>query len=413
MRTLRILLLSAAVGYIAYSASSITQIWAVPPIFAAGSVTIQTLSASTNWTAIALLPRANHTLSAVRVMVGAVSGTLNAGDLDLEVYTDNGSGKPSAPLGGGCASTTVTTLPTGALFVEWTGLSCPLTRGTPYYLVVKNLNGSPASNNFSLRGGAGNTAHPNAGTVGQTVGGNVYLTTTNSGTAWTLVSNQLPFYRVAYSDDSSYSGFPITQIIGSDPTNLIYAGREFGSAFTSPAVALKAAGIGMNVVSTSGSYTPTGSLHFGLWAGSAGTLSNLGYTNGIAPSSTATVSFVVAWFASPVTIPANTTIRVVAGEETNADASNRNYKLGLVTIDNDVNSRATMPFHGTLQATYCTGICSTAGNWTQANTGYYGFVLYLDPDGEFSAPSGSSVSSHPIVGRLSFPNLFNKRGSWL
>ncbi len=401
-KTLAILVLGLGALWVSQSATMM-QIWGVPPALVGSSTTIQTLNATANWTALSITPRVNHTVSAFRFMAGAVTGTLGAGDVDVEIYSDNGVGKPNAALGGSCSSTTATVTPTTALFTEITGFSCPLTAGTQYFFVIKNLAAVPASNNFTVRGGAGSSGLPQGASAGaQAIGTGLYLTSTNSGTAWSTVPNQIAFWRVAYSDDSSYDGFPVTQSTAPDTVNVVYSSRELGSVFTSPLASMKVAGIGMQLGSTTAGNAPTGSARFGIWTGTSGTLTSLGYTASIPQASVATITYVVGWYASPVTIPANTTIRVSLGETAQADASTKNYRITQNTIDNDANSRSVMPFQGTLQMSLCTGTCATASNWTQTNTAYYGFVLYLDPSGEFPSQGGGTVS-YPLGAMFHWP----------
>jgi len=386
-------------------ASSVLQLWSVPPIIASGDGTIQTLSAAANWTAIGLTPLSDHTLSAVKVMVGGVTGTLAAGNLSLEVYSDTGAGKPYAALGGSCSTITVTAVPTGPLFTEFTGLSCALTRATQYWMVIKNMNGTPASNNFSIRAGASSTGGPNNLNDTQTMGNNMYAVSTTSGSAWTLSPSKVPMFRVAYSDDSSYFGFPVTHIANPDSTNPVYGTREVGSAFTSPPVIVNVRGVAMSVKSNG---TPTANMRFNVWVGNSGTLTSCGYTNSIAPSYSASAqSTINGYFSTPCAIPANSTIRVVLGEDTNSDASTKNYQIIQLTIDNDANSRATMPFQGSLKMTLCTSNCGTASNWTDTNTAYYPFLLLTETAGEFSAPSApaSAPRSYPIIGQLHQPGV--------
>ncbi len=402
-KTLVILALGLGAIWVSRSAT-ILQIWGVPPAMSPGVSTVQSTTTAAIWVAFSLTPRVNHTVGAFHFMVSAVAGTLGAGDVDVEIYSDNGVGKPNAALGGGCSTTTVTTTPTGALFVAATGLSCALTAGTQYFFVVKNLNGTPASNNFGIRGGSSGSAVPPGGSpAAQAIGTGMMLTTTNSGTAWSLLSNQLAFWRIDYSDDGSYDGLPITNTTNPDTTNTVYAGRELGSVFTTPLASMKVVGIGMQVGSTTAGNAPTGSARFGIKCGNSGTLTDLGYTASIPQASVATISFVTGWYASPVTLPASSTCRVLLSETTQADASTKNYRITQTTIDNDANSRSVMPFQGTLKMSYCTGTCGTASNWTDTNTAYYAFVLYLDPAGEMPSQGGSGIPTYPIGSLLHWP----------
>src|SRR5262249_23026938 len=149
----------------------------------------------------------------------------------------------------------------------------------------------------------------------------VYETSTNAGTAWSIYPSQLAYWRVAYSDDGSYDGFPLTGVTAPDTTNTIYGAREVGSMFTSPLASMKIAGIGMQVSATTSSNVPTGAARFCMWTGTSGTLTSLGCTTSTPPANLATPTYTIGWFSNPPTIAANTNTRVTLSETTNSDAS--------------------------------------------------------------------------------------------
>jgi hypothetical protein len=302
-----------------------------------------TTNAATNWVGITHTFATSQTVNKIFVMVDSVTGTLNAGDLSIDIFTDTNS-LPSASAGAGCNSTTVTTVPTGALFVEWTGLTCAVS-AAPYHLVIKNLNGTPAANFFTIRYSAAESGYPSVYSSGNTTSFSPgrLLTSTNSGSAWTTTTNSasIAYYRVE-SSGGIFSGVPVNSQ-GGDASNIVYSAREVGSVATSPSAGLKVHGIWLPIFKSG---TPTGNARAAIYTGSSGTLTNLGYTNLVlAPGALSTANRPQNLrYNSPVTVPANSTFRVVLAESAQSDTSSNSYRTQRVTLHNEANSLALMPF---------------------------------------------------------------------
>lgn len=374
------------------------------PFTNGNSTTTLTLNATASWIAFSYIPYKNHTLAAVAVKASALTGSVACTDLELDIYSDNGAAatKPLASLGAGYTSSTgapiggsCSTNYSGTPFIRFSGYTGALTAGTVYWAVVKNNNGTPASNFPTILYGAGNTINPSSSNSNGEQNYNLTQTTANSGTSWTNQVNSIPFIRWEFSDDSSYAGTPY-ESIGQDSTNLIFgvaggaSGRELGTEFVSPPVQLNV--IGVTLLLFRSSLTPAGNFKAGLWTCTGSTCTNIAYTTGSAGSqvTSASASNVQMFFTSTQHVPANSTLIVSVGD-TSADDATHTYRLVAATVNSDTNSLALLPFGGaTTKGVYCTGTCTTFSNWSAVTNTIYGFSLILDPAGEFTAPPNSS-----------------------
>jgi hypothetical protein len=120
-----------------------------------GSFSSLTLNSATAWLAQSFIPADNLTLNEVRVFQNAKNGSPVAADYSCEIWSNSaGNGLPNAILGGS-ATGSVGSVPANGFF-DFTGISVALTAGTMYWVVFKNLNGTPATNNFQLQSSANN-----------------------------------------------------------------------------------------------------------------------------------------------------------------------------------------------------------------------------------------------------------------
>lgn len=362
------------------------QVLGTPGVGSGPNISLCNTNAAGNYCAIEFVPVGSHTLSTISLQIGSITGSLGPSDLELDVYSDNGTQLPNASLGAGYTSTTVTQ---SSLWYTWSGYTGTVTSGVMYWIVLKNKNASPNTNYATLKVWPGVIVAPipliNAAHT-QIVQG---VAASYNGTAWTFTAT-IGMFKIYYSDNSSYQGYPLTGY-NIDSTDTVYSGAAVGSLFTSPSVALSVSCISMATFANIG--TPTGNLQFQIYAGSSGTLSLLGTTDPV-PSFNNYSSPASACFESPVIIPANTTIRVVMSETSNSNSSANTYRTYYMTYDSSPGSPGLTPFGGTLQETYCpsSGGCTAASQWTQANYRFVPFDLLLTSGGEFSHPESGSVN---------------------
>lgn len=331
---------------------------------------------SVNWLAYGFIPQLGGTVSKIRVYASAVTGTLGSSDLVCNLYSDS-AGSPSTSLQ---SSTTVTSVPTGASWVEFTGFSTALTVGTTYWIVLRNANGTPTSNsatytyltNSSILGNSNNPA----------LGQSLVYTSTNSGSTWTRAVSTGAF--VVDYGSGNIEGFPVQSGTTGDPQ--IYSSREGGIKFTTPSnTTLNVIGV-CAVASKTG--TPTGNLRYRIYTGSGSSPTLLATT---ATRDAATISTTrnqkPLYFTSPVSISADTVVRVVASETTQSDTSGNRYNLEFITLSSS-DTGILVPY--TIQPEYT---LSTDGGATFTDTAnrYVSIWLILDAQEPFSSSGGGGA----------------------
>jgi hypothetical protein len=343
------------------------------------------LNAAANWLAMGFVPSESKTINTASLYGLSVAGTLGSTDLSCDVYSDT-AGTPNASLG---STSTVGSTPTGAGWVRFSGLAVALTAGTQYWLVFKNANGTPASNNITYSFGQQNTSPmlPNSGVA--TLYGWLKRSSTNSGGTWGGAVTTVSGIRLGYSD-SSYDGLPTQSIAAAASTDRAYGSRELGVKFTSYANAtIEVRGLALYVGENG---TPSGSLRYRLYTGSGGSPTLQGTTYSIAQTNVGTGGYLAAYFPSTIAIPPATVVRCTMGTTTGGDASNSYFGSAVYTIDSDANSLALLPFGGTLQMTFFDG---AAWDDTQTNL-LIPFSLLPDTTGEFGASGGGGgLLVHP------------------
>ncbi len=316
--------------------------------------------------------------------------TLAGSDITCDLYDNTGTnGRAGSPIETGkLPSATIT----AAGWYTFTGFTTSLTTNTPYWLVFKNANATPASNNCTFRFATNLTLA--SGYLNGINQGGARLSwseasSTNSGSTWSG-NNTATCLRVGYSD-STYDGLPVSNVAAAASADRVYSARESGVKFTSPANAtLNVAGISMMLAAVTG--TPTANPKYGLWFGSSPV--NQGYTvsfpNG--PNNFSNVEAAPGQFASNIQIPPSTIVRVTLAEDTQSDTSSNGYNLTEFTWDTDSNSVILLPWNGTATKTYYNG-----SSWSDSalGTSLFGHALLLDTAGEFG---GGAVVSSPFPG---------------
>lgn len=332
------------------------------------------ISASGTRLVYSFKPWEAKTLSKVKVFASAVTGTLGASDLKLELYSYSqgtmlSSANPSSLLQ---TSTTVTATPTGASWVEFTGFTQALTAGTQYALVLSNANGTPASNFPTYRW----TTNGNVHLLGSSATGwNKRHSTDAFGTNSVSLAAAIGGVRLEFSD-GTFAGMPFSDssVTG---TEGVFAAREMGVKFTTPADAkLRVIGIGTRITFTG---TPGNTLRFRLYNGTSlidTTASAINWTTG---------NTVNSFFSSPIVLSSNNTYRAMMGENTNADTSANRFNMYQYTVENDANSKALLPFGGWVKTVF-----DGTSTWTDTDTSAPIMWLILDTSDPFDTTGGGT-----------------------
>lgn len=356
--------------------AQIGQPWGLFNATSGWSGTALNLNASTTRVAMMIVPLLGGTLSKVRIWVSSVTGTIGSSDLTCELY-DNSAGAPGSLLQ---SSSTVTAAPTGASWVEFTGFSTALTIGTEYWFVLKNNNGTPASN-FVV-----NTAFSNfpgfATSSNPAFGQYLYFTSTDSGSSWTRTT-RLPQIVLDYGS-SNVEGFPFQTV--STSAGQIYSSREYGLRFVSPSNAtMNIIGIGSLVLKTA---SPTGNLRYRLYTGSSTTPTLQGTTVTAAPGEiNGSREPKPLYFSTPISITAGTTVRIVVSETTQSDTSSNRYTLEEFTLSS-TDTGILVPYTTQPQSTLST---DGGANFTDTDNRLPAIWPILDAQTPFSSSGGGGT----------------------
>lgn len=335
---------------------------------------------------LGFMPSASKTVSKIRVYTSAVAGTIGASDLHCDLYSaPAGISAVADPATGTLirAVTTVTTTPTGASWIEFTGFSDALTIGTQYFITVYNTNASAATTNRpTLRW---STSLPDS-TMGSStsVSGWFKRASGDSGSTWGTNVASVAGLVIEYND-GTIDGTPFQQGLAQAAGVGVYSTRESGALFTTPAdVKLKVAGIGAWIFSNG---SPTGSVRFRLYEGTS-LVATTASSNRI---HTANVMFLP--FSSSQVLSASTTYRIVLGETTQSDTSGNRFNLYEYVVDNTALAKAALPF-GSWVGTYYDG-----SSWSNTDTSAPVIWMLLDADDPFDATSsGGGAYSYPFGG---------------
>jgi len=321
------------------------------------------LNAAATWLGYSFVLQQSRTLSKIQVYASAVNGVLGANDLTCDIYSDvNGVAVASLQ-----SVNTVTATPAGAAHVEFTGFTQALTSGVRYWIVLKNVNATPAANYPTYLYGHEYTLASvlTGGPIGQANWGYSKLTTLDSGVTWaTQAVNNTGSYRLEFND-ATFAGFPI-EFSGAEDTNTVYGTREVGVQFTMPA-------------------GPTFNMDYAaLWIDKVGTPSNsLVYRirdsarNLILESRAIPAGNVFggagyygAVFPSTISLSPSGTYTLTLAELTNADAVANRYRTWYFQVENVASTLSLMPFMGTQR-----GIAFDGATWTVLPTRMFPFAL--------------------------------------
>ncbi len=355
-----------------------------------GSCSVETLalSAAATYGAFGFVcpVDASKTLDKVMIYCTAVTGTLVAGDLRCRIYDCNSSMNPNTLQ---ATSTTVTALPTGAAWVEFTGLSCSLTAGTMYWAVIDCPNAG-SSRYITIRDiyNSGHGTSPGGNASSSTNWGMAFKRSTDSGGTWaTNPRAGVGCFRLEYSDPA-YDALPASNWTTQSSSYGIYAARLYGAYFVTPSVGKM---IVRGLISMGNRVgTPSIGYQLKLYTGASPSLQRTTGTIPYGVFSTTTYTH-IGWFSSPITLDPSTTVRIVGATSDGSSGSSSNYfRIAGLEINNNANSFATGPFQGSWRETYYNG-----SSWAERQTIWPNMGLILDTDGEFASSGGAGMIVHP------------------
>lgn len=333
-----------------------------------GNVT-GSINAAATWRAASFIAPVTSTLNSVRAYVSAKSGTLVAADSTIDVFSSTFASSQHTPNASVHGPISCNSAISAAGWYTWSP-SYAVTQNTRYWIVFKNANATPASNNYTLRD---NTTLLTS-TYGTTLQGQLGVRgTTNSGSTWAGIS-AVSALRLGFSD-GSYFGLPISNTLQN--ADYVYSSREAGTKFTLP-TNLNCKVIGAGIVVEAKTGTPTGTARIRLYTGSSPSLQATGEIG----TNTQT-GLAIAYFSSAVSLTGGTICRVVLSETTQSDASTNRYNTTANVIDTDASSAQLFPYSA--QSTYYNGT-----SWSDDATRIIPYCLILNDETDEFEAGGSS-----------------------
>jgi hypothetical protein len=337
------------------------------------------LNAAARCIGFAFTAQAATSLSAFRFYVASgLVGT--GGTLTCKLYAD----VANAPnLGGGALDTLTVGSLSGLAWVNATGGTYSLTRGTRYWAVIFNADGTPASNYCSI------------GYLSSLLGSEPTVNdqsaySTNSGSTWSYGGCSARFSFA----DGNYLGIPVSGTTVLTGTGAVYGTLAAGTRFTlssneNPIIA----GIS-GIWSVGGS--PAGNLLFNLYDSSHALLASTFPV----PASTAKIQ-TSTWtqqLFNPATISGGASTVTLAGGQTytvayadsagNSDSTSAQYRPYYLAFDSDTNSLALIPW--SMQLDQYNGT-----SWTQTAGQLVPFALLPATGNEFASGGSTTIISPP------------------
>ena len=344
------------------------------------------LSAANTWLAYSYVSPIAQTLNNVRAYISAIAAAPLAADADCELWSSTAAGIPNAVI----ETVTASDANPAVGWIQYSGFTTALSAGTQYWLIFKNLNALPATNNWTYRFSSaaglprGLFGHLST-TLAAATGAKIH--TTDAGATWASVIAGGAVMRLGFSgggfDGTPFENLSQTTAVGQG----IYSTRECGTYFTLPTNAkLNVRGAGIIAAAESG--TPTGNFRIRLYRDT--TLLATSQESWGPTVISATARFIEGTFASVQALNGGDIIRVVGSETTQSDASTNRYNLLEHYVENDADSAALIPMGA--KRTYFDGT-----SWTEDATRVIPVVLVLDTGGEFAAAGGFPVLGGPFT----------------
>jgi hypothetical protein len=349
------------------------------------------LNAAATWQAFSFIAQ-GKTLSQVRLYQSSRTGLPNAADITLSLCANTTAGIPDATA---IETRAATSIPATAGALNFTGFTTALTDGTQYWIVVKNLNATPATNFVTLQFSATQALQTGRYSSIFTARGWHAVATLNSGVAWaTSGSARVGGPLIRYSDGTN-DGAPMSASSAATSGTPIYGTRAVGCKFSG-----LISGITYNiktvtfVVGKTGS--PTSPLRCMIYD-SSGSL--IGTSASISASQIATNSTTMFEFETAIACPASNAPYRVVLDQTGGDVSNHYRFANHFSLDTSAEVLELGPMNGTWCHT--STLDDTAGtiSWTDAINTWPPCTIALDSENPFTVSGGGSS------GLLFVPNM--------
>jgi hypothetical protein len=329
---------------------------------AANPVSINTsLNAAATWNAFSFFVTSAKTLSNVHIFL-TNNGSLTTGAVRMDIYSnDNTNAVPSTSLANVTNGATIVT--------GWNDFtfSLALTAMTQYWVVVRNLNGTPASNFPQTRQSANGAGAAHLAANATAFGYHRRLSA-DSGSTWTssVNANTIAFMRLDFND-ATYGGYPLeTSVI--DTTNTVFSTRELGMLLTTPTgTKLNVVGVSMPLAKTG---SPTGNYQYKIYQGTTLVATTQTVPCALVQSGSGYYS---SFFTAAQVLEPGVQYRVVLSRDTNADTTTNSLRLYAYTLENTATSLTFQPYGTGSKKTYFNGSA-----WVETSTDFVECALILD-----------------------------------
>lgn len=355
----------------------------------AAVMTTTPLNTVSSFTAFGIVPSTSGSITAFNIYVSTVSGAPAALDFACDFYGSSSDGLfiPTGFITRSTATVAPATL-TRSTCTFTPGIA-PVVAGTQYFMVIHNLDASPATINFTLRSGAA-TDGPAFSMGGTSAGNPMYgwskRLSPDSGSTWVSSSqNAAMGPRVDYADGTS-DGIVISTINVPINADRVYASSATGIRFTTPPFGnLNLAGVSINPFKAG---SPTGNIAVVIYNGTT----PLATTYALVPGYINTSPTVWMWFYFPsdVQLVGNTTYRLAIIQENGSLVNTAAYGLEEYWSDLDPISLNLLPWN--VEKTKFDG-----NVWTDTIGVFSKWNLLLDTNGEFF---GGTITTTPGSGQI-------------
>ena len=350
------------------------------------TVSTLALSAANTWLAYSYVSPIAQTLNTVRAYISAIAAVPLAADADCELWSSTAAGIPNAAI----ETVTASDADPAVGWIQYSGFTTALSAGTQYWLIFKNLNALPATNNWTYRF-AGNNGELRGlfgvGSATTAAATGLKMHSTDAGSTWTSLLMSGAFMRLGFSG-GGFDGAPFENVATATGVSQgIYSTRELGTYFTLPTNAkLNVRGVGITIGTETG--TPTGNFRLRLYRDTTLLATS---QESWGPTTISSVGrFIEGTFSSVQALNGGDIIRVVGSETTQSDTSGNRYNLHEHSVENSADSAALIPMGA--KRTYFDGT-----SWTEDATRIIPVVLVLDTGAEFAAAGGFPVLGGPFT----------------
>jgi len=312
--------------------------------------------------AFAFTPFDSETLSEIWVNLSTPTGSPSTSNIVCDIFAANTTTN-TAPTGASLGQATISS--TAAGWRSFTGFSVSLTAGSRYFAVIRNKEGTPASNFILVSCNDAGDVSKNTFSYEPS-----YFTSTDGGATWTARRGVASHLAVFASGNSS--GRPLGTTTTSSQ---IYNTRMYGIKYTIPSgISAPLAGAIFLLGTETGN--PTGNVVAKVYNNTTLIATSLAIPDAIASNS---FGFYTAIFDDTYLFSPSDTLRLVIGETTQSDASTDRHNISKFTTPETTASRNA--WWGSPIETYYDG-----SSWTDGG----GFLPILSPLIDITNGSASS-----------------------